>query len=217
MTSLLLFYRYVLISAERFLLTWRLGGHMAKRKVGQKSEALYRAVRFEVKPSKRELPILLAVSEILRALWNSALEERQRDFSEFFAPLYADLKSATSLEGILEIRGKLREAYKAHTITLFDQINALTARRAEEMELGAITRNWQEETLDALDGAYKSFLALRRNGDFDARSPRSREEGFFQKIPGRFGFKIAESKPPLSCGADRKFSFPTSPTGQGEL
>ena len=190
---------------------------MAKRKVGQKSEALYRAVRFEVKPSKGETSILLAVSEILRALWNSALEERQRVFSEFFAPLYTGLKSANTPEEVLEIRRKLREAYKAHTVTLFDQINGLTVRRASDEVFGGVTRNFQEETIDALDGAYKSFLALRRNGDFDARSPRLRDEGFFQKISGRFGFKIAGGNITLSCGSGRKLSFLVPEFQQGKL
>ncbi|HEY4508862.1 MAG TPA: hypothetical protein VJC13_01095 [Candidatus Paceibacterota bacterium] len=190
---------------------------MAKRNFGEKSEALYRAVRFEVRPSKEELSILLAVSEVLRMLFNSALAERQQVFTEFIASLYAELKSASVPEEISEIRKKLREAYKEHSISLFDQINALTARRVEDEAFASVTRNWQEETLDALDGAYKSFLSLRRKGDYDAHSPRSRDSGFFQKIPGRSGFKIGEGRIALSCGAGRKLSFPIPDYQQGRL
>ena len=78
-------------------------------------------------------------------------------------------------------------------MTLYDQINALTAKRSENADFAAIPRNWQEETLDALDGSFKSFLALRKRGDSDAKPPRERAyEGNFYKIPGRSGFKVTD-------------------------
>src|SRR3989344_165686 len=95
---------------------------------------------------------------------------------------------------------ELREVFKQHTITLYDQINELTQKR-KDGEFGSVPRNWQEETLDSLDGSFKSFLALRKNGDVDAKPPRARaDENGFYKIPGRYGFKVYEGKFQLSFG-----------------
>lgn len=186
---------------------------MAKRKFGEKSKALYRSVRFEVKMSREKYHLILSVSEVLRGLFNSALAERQEVYTEFIAPIYERLKSASLAgEDTTSVQHELRATYKEHSVTLYDQINALTARRADDETFVEVTRNWQEETLDMLDGAYKSFLVLRRNGDFDAHSPRPRDSGFFQKIPGRSGFKIERTdqvvRIALSCGSGRYLSFP---------
>ncbi|MEK7227564.1 MAG: hypothetical protein AAB641_01580 [Patescibacteria group bacterium] len=189
---------------------------MAKRKFGEKSQALYRVQKFEIKPTEEELTILLSISEVLKTLFNSALAERLNAFNAFIAPFYVKLKSAT-LEEVVNIRRELKTAYSEHSITLFDQINVLTARRVSDEAFAAVTRNWQEETLDALDGAFKSFIALRKNGDMDARPPRARDEEFFQKIPGRSGFKIDGGRIILSCGGGRKVSFPIPEYQQGKL
>lgn len=180
---------------------------MAKRKVGEESPALYRVQKFEVKPSHSELVMILDVSQNLREVFNSALEERRTAFETFIAPIYNRLRSVGSSDDVLEIKRDLRKAYEEHSITLFDQINLLTPRRASDPGFASVTRNFQEETLDMLDGAYKSFLALRKNGDYDARSPRKREPGFFQKIPGRSGFKVKDGSVVISLGSGRKVSF----------
>jgi len=191
---------------------------MAKRKFGEKSEALYRVVKFEVKFTREEFYKVLLISDILRELFNSALAERVQVFTEHMAPLYEKLRSLTGkAEEAKEILLDLRAKYKENSITLFDQINALTIKRATDETFASVPRNWQEETLDALDGAYKSFVALRKNGDYDARPPRSRNEGFFQKIPGRFGFKVKEGFLILSCGAGRNLSFPIPGHQLGKL
>ncbi len=179
---------------------------MAKRKFGEKSVALYRAQKFEVKFSKEEFTQIFAVSEILRELFNSALAERLGKFTTFITPFYERLKIATE-ENLSAIKLELRDAYKEHSVTLYDQINALTSRRASDEAFAGVTRNFQEETLDMLDGAFKSFITLRKNGDMDARPPRSRDEGFFQKIPGRYGFKLLGDKFTISLGSGRKISF----------
>ncbi|TSC79798.1 MAG: IS605 OrfB family transposase [Parcubacteria group bacterium Gr01-1014_18] len=97
----------------------------------------------------------------------------------------------------------LKEAYKTHKMpTLFDHINALTQKRNDNAEYGLVPRNWQEETLDSLDGSFKSFCALRKAGDFDAKPPKQREVGnFFYKIPGRVGFKLSSGRIQIRFGS----------------
>src|SRR3990167_8663678 len=176
---------------------------MAKRILGEKSDKLYRTEKFEIRLTRDEFYSLLEVSKVMHRVFNEALAERQQIFNEHLAPLYATLKEVVNGDDIKDIKAKIRKAYSEHSATLFDQINALTSKRREE------------ETLDQLDGAYKSFITLRKNGDYDARPPRSQEEGFFHKIPGRYGFKIVDRKFFLSAGENRKFVFPI-PDYQGE-
>lgn len=191
---------------------------MAKRKFGEKSEMLYRVAKFEVRPTTKEFSVLLAISELLKALFNSALAERQKAFAEHFAPLYERLKSVGTEDPAI-IKQELKEAYRDENknITLFGQINALTAKRASDELFAGVPRSWQEETLDMLDSSYKSFMSLRKKGDPDARPPRARGENFFQKIPGRFGFKVTDGQFMLSCGGGRKISFPIPEHQQKEL
>ena len=188
---------------------------MAKRILGEKSDKLYRTEKFEIRLTRDEFYSLLEVSKVMHRVFNEALAERQQIFNKHLAPLYATLKEVVNGDDIKDIKGKIRKAYSEHSATLFDQINALTSKRREEETFSSVPRNWQEETLDQLDGAYKSFITLRKNGDYDARPPRSQEEGFFHKIPGRYGFKIVDRKFFLSAGENRKFVFPI-PDYQGE-
>ncbi len=178
---------------------------MAKRKVDEEPNLLYRAVRFEVRMTDEEFQTVYAISKNLQEVWNSGLKQRQEVFFEFIAPLYEEMKTAEESEKPA-IKARLKLAYREHSVTLFDQINALTPKR-EDPRFAEVTRNFQEETLDALDGAYKSFLSLRRKGDFDAKAPRERQVGFFQKIPGRLGFKVIGSEIVISLGGGRKVTF----------
>jgi hypothetical protein len=205
---------------------------VAKRTKGEKSVLLYRTVKFEIRPTEAEVAVLTSVSEVLRKLYNWALAQRQAHFAEHIAPWYEKKRMAkqfllTSPVTLEEAEAGIKGAYKEHPMpTLFDQINSLKAMRANaklfrenpvtftgellDPSFDLITRNWQEETLDSLNGGYTSFAALRQKGDPDARPPKERPEGFFQKIPGRFGFKLSEdfSTITLSCGSGRKMSFP---------
>lgn len=185
---------------------------------GKKKDTLYRVVKFEIHLNEGQLAILRKVGDNLWQVWNEALEERQKFFETYIVPIYEELKKAVPAEAV-GLRARLKAAYQDHNVTLFDQINALTARR----KIGSfchVPRNWQEETLDTLDGAYKSFLALRRNGDYDARPPRSRGEWEFCEIPGRFGFKIVDGVFRLSCGDigdGATFDFPIPEYAKGQL
>lgn len=141
---------------------------------GQERAVMYRAIRFEIVPTEAQLKILLRVSEVLRLVWNEAL-----------------LPRLEALEQWLAARKNEKGSEKGIKIpTLFDQINLLTMRREGDEVFGGIPRNWQEETLDRLNGSFQSFFQLRKNNDPHARTPRERSEGFFQVIPGRSGFAI---------------------------
>ena len=191
---------------------------------GKRGDVLYRAVKFEIHPDERQIAVLRKVSDNLALVWNEALEERQKTFDEFVAPLYERLKEAGAKndeDTVTELRKELKAAFKEHRVSLFDQINALTSRRNEEHSaFGQVPRNWQEETLDTLEGGFKSFLALRKNADPHARPPGMRSEWHFCEISGRYGFKILEGKEVrLSCGAvsgETGFTFPI-PSLQREL
>jgi putative transposase len=172
---------------------------MGKRKFGEKSEILYRTERFEIRLTDEEYRLVLAISASLRALFNSALAERTKAYNRFVRPIRAKLKLSPERTSL---KRKLKFAYKQKIPTLYDQINGLTAQRDP-----SILRNWQEETLDALNASYTSFYGLRKNKDKDARPPRERKESYFHKIPGRSGFKILGGKAVLSL-KQRSLSFP---------
>lgn len=168
---------------------------------GQKREVLYRVVKFELHLSSLEIELLQKVSDNLMLVWDDALRERQALFEKHIAPFYEQLKNAgTDTARTGELRKELSRAYTEHRITLFDQINALTPRRTADSVFASVPRNWQEETLDALNGAHRSFLSLRKKGDRNARPPCLRDAFDFHEISGRFGFKIHEGFCELSCG-----------------
>ena len=144
---------------------------------GEERPVLYRAVKFQIYPSRTQEEILLRVSENLRDVWNWALASRVAQF---------ELWKAKKDEG----EGAEKEV---RLPTLFDQINMLTTLR-EDGVFASTPRNWQEETLDRLNGSFLSFFSLVKKGDKDARPPRAREEGFFQVIPGRSGFALKNGR-----------------------
>jgi len=162
-------------------------------KGSEKDDVLYRVVKFEIKPKEDQLAILRRISDNLWLVWDEALAARQRNFDTHIAPIYEAIKLATQQQDtalVKELRETLKAAYKEHPLTLFDQINALTPRRESDKGFASTPRNWQEETLDTLDGAFKSFVELRKNSDPKARPPRLRSEWDFNEIPGRSGFSI---------------------------
>ncbi len=138
----------------------------------QERAVYYRAVRFPIYPTAAQQALLLQISEVLRTTWNEALEPRMTALAAWRAAKESGVKTEVKFP------------------TLFDQINALTARREGDAEFAFAPRNWQEETLDRLNGSFLSFARLVKNNDKNARPPRVREAGFFQVIPGRSGFTV---------------------------
>jgi hypothetical protein len=186
------------------------------------NEALYRVAKFPIYPSGEQVNALRKISANLWKVWNDALEERTHAFTTHLAPLYTQFKSfveSQDAQGVRSLRREISRAYGEHIPTLFDQIGDLTEKRRDR-GFSSTPRNWQEETLDTLDGAYKSFLALRKKGDYDARPPRVRDEWEMSEIPGRSGFSIRDgcielSRKSLPEGVDLRFPIPEYQ--QGEL
>src|SRR3989344_74967 len=170
------------------------------------TDILYRSEKFELfrgrEPTQEEVVLLTATSENLRTVWNEAWQARMNAYEKFFKPVYEKIGAAKKVQDealVKKLYGELRDAFKQHGVSLYDQINALTPRRKADSVFASIPRNWQEETLDCLDASFKSFFALRKNGDTDAKQPFARETpGFFCKIPGRYGFSFDGEKITIS-------------------
>lgn len=186
------------------------------------NDRLYRVQRFEFYPSKEEESILRRVSSNLGLVYNSALAERQVWFDTHLRPLYEKLKESETEDLRKEVKRQIKGVYKSTpSPTLFDQINGLTGKRQSDEEFGLIPRNWQEETLDTLNGGFASFMALRNKGDVDARPPRGKNPEEFCEITGRSGFKLIEEGEKLifvlSCGkleATMRFPIPNYQKGK---
>lgn len=166
---------------------------------GQEKDILYRVAKFEVKPNRAQLEVLKRASANLVRAYNEAHAERVANYDANLAPLYKLLKEEKDVSAQKELRDRIRSVSKEYQVTLFDQINALTQKREQDITFGAVTRNWQEETLDTLNGALASFYALRKAGDFDARQPRARKEGNFYELLGRSGWSVKGGKFYISC------------------
>lgn len=185
---------------------------------GKQRDVLYRVAKFEIRPTESQLSTLRRVSDVLQQVWNDAVEERRNVYDTHFKPLYDKIKEAHK-EGneslVTQRRKELSAAFKDHDISFFDQVNALTPKRATIPAFAGIPRNWQEETLDTVNAAFKSYYALRKNGDPSARMPRLRNEWDFSEIPGRFpnGIKLSQDGKNiiLKCGkihTEEPFVFP---------
>jgi len=173
-------------------------------------ELLYQSVKFEIYPDESKIRVLTRVSNILVLVWNSALGERRARFELYIAPLYEELKKfpRKSAESNA-LRQKIREGYKEHIPTFFDQLKKLLTpmRKEDPALLGSVPRAYQEETLNTLNGSFVSFMTLRRNNDMDAKPPKGRAEDRFHEISGRSGFKIDGSEFVLST-KEQKLRFP---------
>ena len=168
------------------------------------SKPLYRVAKFRAAPYGKSVPncsisVLTTVSAVLTQLYNDAHGERQHAFETHVSPIYEELKaSKDNLEAVRMLKAKLKKAY-LEIPTLFDQINGLTEKRENDPLFRAVPRSFQEETLDTLAGAFKSFLKLRKNGDMDARPPHTRNPEFFSEIPGRMSFEVKGSTMTIRC------------------
>lgn len=189
----------------------------------KKDDILMRTVTWPVDVGDEQLAILKKVSDHHWQLWGEAVEERQQAFETHLAPLYAELKSAAERRDAAEIKrlkAAVNTAFKEHLPDAVDQINSLTPRRGRDSAFARMPRNWQEETLKIVDGAYKSFMALRKAGDVDARPPRRRSEWEFCEIRGRTGFKVRGDVLALSPGGFagcEQFSFPIKSYQRAQL
>ncbi len=78
---------------------------------GRKKEdkPLYRAVRFEIRPTPEEVILLCRVSKNLSQVWNDALRQRQETFQQFLRPIYDRLSLAKKHEDANEEKALLAE------------------------------------------------------------------------------------------------------------
>lgn len=146
-----------------------------------KTDVLSRTEKWELVVTSEQEQLLMKISDGLREYYNWALEQWQAAYAAW----RAEKKSGT-------------EKPLTRIPTFFDQVNLLTGvgvqDRAASLWRANILRNWKEETLDSLHGALKSFFALAKKGDPDARPPQPRREQYFCAIPGRSGFSIRKDK-----------------------
>lgn len=220
---------------------------MAKGK--KNPDALYRCEKFEIFPNNRQLEILCAISSSLTATYNRAWQECQEAYDQYIKPVYNRIIQAREddqsagygklweeeclrkhpaslakeefpayrIERQRSLLAEKKQLFADHWPTLFDQINSLTGM---DDDSGA-NRNWHEETLDSLHGAYKSHINLKKKGDRDARPPGKRTEAFFYKIPGRSGWSERAIRQGTVILAREKFedtlSFPIPPYQQSRL
>jgi hypothetical protein len=177
-------------------------------KGGKKAGKLYQTVKFRISPNEAQIAILTRISENLQTLWNDALTQRKEMYENHIALLYrAELVLAPTEDEVKKVREKIKQAFSRYQVSLFDQINRLTARRASDQNFASVPRNWQEETLGTLDGSFKSFANLRSKGDQEARPPGFRKEGSFSEISGRMGFKIRNGEFFLQYNSEGGQSF----------
>lgn len=77
------------------------------------------------------------------------------------------------------------------SIKYIDQQNKLSEFKKKNPEYKAVYSKTLQGILKKLDANYKSFFALRKNGDTNARPPNFKSRDFFQTIPyNQSGFKI---------------------------
>lgn len=193
---------------------------MFKHKKGDgEPKFLVRTQEFEISPDGHALAILISLSEVLRQVWNTMLEMRAVAFNEFLAPLYQELKLAKEQgEDTARVKEMIADAFKRHGITIFDQQKALTEIRASNEVWRNVPSAFEHNVLVVLEGAFRSFMSLRKKGDLDARVPGKRREGEFSTISGRAGFKVKDDKFILSCGKGKdKLVFPIPEYQQKEL
>ncbi len=121
--------------------------------------------KFTINPTKKQQKILWELAETCRLLYNHALAERQF----------------------------LYESY-GYSVTYIDQQNALPLLKKLFPRYKQVYSKVLQMTLKKLDSAYKSFFALKKNGDNTARPPKFRGKNYFFTLSyNQSGFKYYEN------------------------
>ena len=197
-----------------------------------KAPALYRAAKFEVKPTPEQLAAITTISDQLRVLWNLAVQRREQAYETHVAPLYAQLKLADASEDELRakaLRQQIKEAaqhpdVKNNATSMSQQRTLLTPLRAEDEAQRRVPRVWQDACLNTVEASFKSYFKQKKRGDPDARRPREKGEDRFQEIAADKvqGFKLADdlSTITLRCkhiAPDSVMTFPIPAYQQEQL
>jgi transposase len=158
-----------------------------------KPAVLVRVVKFPVVLSDGQQKTRRLLSDNIFEIWNHCLNERRQYFEEHLAPLYttrremgdtpnlkADIKSAYAKAPVNYITGEPERSQRSW----------LTNMRQSRSNFAALPCAWQQETLVILEGAYDSYMKLRKNGDQTARPPREKAADSFCEIQGLLGWQI---------------------------
>lgn len=145
--------------------------------------------KIRIYPTVEQEAVLWELSEINRKLYNYALNERRDAY-------------ASGNEGISYLK----------------QQNDLPGLKQEWPELRFVNAKVLQMTLKTLDANYKSFFALRKNGDDDANPPGFKGRHYFTTMKhNQSGFKVSSDSIRLSHNipgrGDLAFSIPEQEFG----
>ena len=115
---------------------------------------MHLTARVKIYPTEDQLKVLWELSDRCCSLYNLALAER-------------------------------KDAWKNErkSIKYIDQQNKLPEFKKNNPEYKGVYSKTLQGILKKLDANYKSFFALRKNGDSKARTPNFRSRKYFQTIP----------------------------------
>ncbi len=173
---------------------------MAKNPKRKKEEILARTIKWELALSPEQEALIIRISDGLREYYNWALETEQSAFDAYTAAVKANPE--------VKPNGKKH----LNEIDLYSRFSPIRARDGDAgLYRATVPANWVlESSLKACTAAYRSFFALVKNGDHDARTPRAHESGWFHTIQGGSAFSVKGDRvvlAPQIFGADT-LAFP---------
>ncbi|TFF98990.1 MAG: transposase, partial [Promethearchaeota archaeon] len=128
--------------------------------------------KIRIYPTEEQLQVLWDVSEKCRLIYNFALSERIENWKE----------------------QKEKPKKERNYITYTQQQNELPEIKRKYPEYKWVYSKVLQMTLRKLDGNYKSFFTLWRNGDTNARPPKYKGKDFFTTLCyNQSGFKIEKN------------------------
>ncbi|KXB03352.1 hypothetical protein AKJ47_02425 [candidate division MSBL1 archaeon SCGC-AAA261G05] len=129
--------------------------------------------KIKIGPSEEQEKVLTSLSETCRLLYNFSLAERIENWK----------------------KNKNKPKDEREYITYVDQQNKLPGLKKKYPRYKWVYSKVLQMTLRKLDADYKSFLALKKNGDEKARPPRYKGKKYFTTLCyNQSGFKIEREK-----------------------
>lgn len=182
---------------------------MARQAKRERGEVLYRAVKWYLEPTPEQERLIIRISDALREYYNWGIEiereayERHKAAKEAGAPAPNTPKFYNPI-ALYNLWKPVRDVDKAASL--------FRAR---------VPANWVVETFGGVEGAYRSFFALIKNGDQNARTPRPVPETRFFAIPGCSAFSVRRGEvilaPQIFGGTGESLVFSIPPTYQTEM
>lgn len=134
---------------------------MLKTKIKRKAKAMQLTQKIQIYPTQTQEKVLWDLSNRCRRLYNIALAERKEAYS------------------------------KGEKISYLTQQNALVLIKKEYPMFNMVYSKVLQMVLRQLDGDYKSFFALRRNGDLKSKLPHFKSHKYFTTMTyNQSGFKF---------------------------